>query len=344
MRRLSSLLVPGLVCAFAAGATAASEGRINVTVSGSEVSHVDGSGFAEASNGPDGQTIERPYEPNVSESLIASEGTGMSSAYGFASMLTSPGGAQATVNGSISTSPSSDFVAVANATAEATATSSETFRILVAGVPLDAGLLVHATVFTTGTLLAQSFNSTDDAVDWITFFGPAAIAFSHARWTATAHVTAYGVDLTETRSNFCIDNTREEFLICSSVAPGIDLEFYAINGQLVTVELTANATISLTARAHGLDTKAVSGNADGIADLGAPTSGGTTTGGAVGWGGITAVSALGTPVDLADVEAVGLESGFDYTQPYEPVPEPASWLAEATVVYALAIRRRCRLA
>lgn len=342
MRTLLSLGMAGLGLALASVATAAPENRIRVAVSGSEVSHVDGSGFAEASNGPNGQTIERLPGLPVQEALIASEGTGMSSAYGFASMLTSPGGAQATVNGSISTSPSSDFAAFASAGVEATATTSDTFRILVTGVPLDAGLLVHATVITTGTLLAQSFSSTDDAVDWVTFIGPAAIALSDARWTATASVNSIGLETTATKTNFCIDNTRQEFLVCSSNAPGIDLEFFAINGQLVDVELTANATLSLNARAHGLDTKAVSGNADGIADLGAPTSGGNTTGGAVGWGGITAVSSLGNPVDLADVEAVGLESGFDYMQPYEPVPEPAVCLAGVADVYALTLlRRRC---
>lgn len=335
MRKALTLLVLGLALALASGATAGSEGRIHIKVSGSEISHIDGSGLAEASNGPDGQTIEPPYGPTVQESLIASQGTGLSSAYGFASMLTSPGGAQATVNGSTSASPSSDFVAYANATVEATASYSETFRILVAGVPLDWGLLVNASVFTTGTLLAQSFNSTDDAVDWISFIGPAAIANSDARWTATARVIAYGVDLTETKTNFCIDNTREEFLLCSSNAPGVDLEFFAINGQLVTVELEAKASVSLNARAHGLSTKSVVGNADGAADLGAPASGGTTTGGSVGWGGITAVSALGNPVDLADVTAIGVESGFDYTQPFVAAPEAAGWFAGMMAIVAL---------
>lgn len=333
---LGLLLLLGLVFAIASRATAYSAGRVQVKVSGSQVSHIDGSGFTEASNGPDGAVIERPYDAlPVQESLMASKGTGMSSAFGFASILTSPGGAQATVNGSVGASPSSEFIAYANATNEATASYLETFRILVAGVPLDAGLVVNASVFTTGTLLAQSFSSTDDAVDWGQFIGPAAIAISNAHWTATASVNSAGLETTATKSNFCIDNTREEFLICSSNAPGLDLEFYAINGQLITVELEANAYVALGAQAHGLSTKAVSGNADGVSDIGAPTSGGTTAGGAVGWGGITAVSTLGNPVDLADVSAIGLDSGFDYMQPYQPVPEATGWIAAVTALCAL---------
>lgn len=344
MRNVLAVLVPGLLSlALAPAAIAGSEGRINVRVVGSEISHVDGSGLAEATNGPDGQTIEVTYqELPIWESLTASEGTGLSSAFGFASVLTSPGGAQATVNGSASASPSSDFNAYANVNATATAVWLETFRILVAGLPLDAGLVVQATVSTNGTLLAQAFSSTDDAVDWGQFIAPAAISLSNARWSATATVNSAGVETTATKSNHCIDNTREEFLICSSNAPGIDLEFFAINGQLITVELEASAEVALGTRAYGLSTKAVSGSADGISDIGAPTSGGTTAGGAVGWGGITAVSSLGNPVDLADVEAVGLESGFDYMQPYVPVPEPAVWLAGVADAYALTLLRRRR--
>jgi hypothetical protein len=324
---------------YASTATAWSQGRIQVVTTGSQYHHTDPSQSVSHSNGPDGAVIERSSDTPLFETVIATEGTGMGSAYGFAGMLTSPGGVQVTVNGSVSAGPSSDFTAYANTDAVANATWSDAFVISVPSLPDGAPLTLTAHVFTNGTLLAQSFQTDSVGADWGSFVGPAGLASSNSSWEVTLRTT-YAFETSATASAFCLDD-RDDHNLCSAPVLGLDHEFFAINGSIVSLALEVEARAALGAQAFGTDGYAVTANADGMSDLGglAPPGGsGSGAGAAAGWAGLS-VTYQENPVD--EFAATSAHSGFDYRNAYvATVPEASGAIPAAIAVLSVASRRR----
>lgn len=241
------------------------------------------------------------------ETLIATEGTGMDSAYGFAGMLTSPGGVQVTTNGSVSAGPSSDFTAYANTTAVATATWHDAFVISVPSLPDGAPLTLTAHVFTNGTLLAQSFQTDSVGADWGSFVGPAGLASSNSTWQVRLRTTQT-FETSTTANAFCLDD-RDDHNLCSA------------------------------AQGFGTDGYFVTANADGMSDLGglAPSGGSSGTGAAAGWAGLS-VTHQEDPVDA--FVATSADSGLDYRNAYVAVPEAGGSVPAAIAVLCVASSSR----
>ena len=335
MRKPLLLALLGVVLASAAGAQ--SGGRIQVRVYGSVIDHTQGSIVSTYSNGPDGVSIDRPFVFPVDETLIATDGGGGSSSYGFAGMKTAPGGVQVTVNGSVSASPSTDFTDYANSESSATATIGDAFTIDVPSLPFGAPLVITAHVFTTSTLLSNSTGYDSANVDWGQYIAPAGIASSEAHWDATLRTTFF-FETETTASGYCRDDTDEH--TCPFPPLGLDHEFSATNGGVVSFELEVAASVALGARAWGLDptTGSSFANADGISDLGGLAPSGGTAGSAAGWNGLT-VTSQGNAV--AEFSAISQYTGYDYKDTFVPAPEVGVGLAQALAI-ALLARRRAR--
>jgi hypothetical protein len=190
-------------------------------------------------------------------------------------------------------------------------------------------LLVTGGVYANGSVLGQAFGSTDAWTTFNSYSGPALQYQADSSWSASVRVVGYGTDVTSSADGYCTDNAVGQQ--CGGAGFGTyGVEFFALNMQLVTITLEADAHVGVSAGAYNMGLSvAPTANADGVADLGQTT-------GSAGWSGIPSVTYQGNPV--ASFTAIGQYSGIDYSEPLL-VPAPSPQALQSAALIALALLR-----